>query len=66
MQKHIDTLTLGAQTYRRSGWFWVPMTSDDFAALDAAEDRRDNLAWAITFALAGAAFTLALVKNALF
>jgi len=61
-----DTLTLGAQTYRRSGWYWVPMTSEDFAALDAAEARRENLGWALTFTLAALAFAGAVAKEILF
>ena len=61
--KRFDILTLGSKTYKRYGWFWVPMTDDDFAALDAAETRRDNIGWAITFALAALAFAVALAKH---
>lgn len=61
-----DTLTLGQQTYKRLGWFWVPMTAEDFSALDAAEARRENIGWAITFTLAAVAFGLAVAKEILF
>lgn len=58
-----DTLTLGQQTYKRLGWFWVPMTAEDFSAIDAAEARRETIGWAITFTLAAVAFAVALAKH---
>lgn len=61
-----DTLTLGQQTYKRLGWFWVPMTAEDFSAIGAAEARRETIGWAITFTLAGLAFAAAVAKEILF
>lgn len=66
MRNHdLDLHTFGGRLCIRRGWYWVPATFADLDVIGTRKDRKENIAWAVTFALAAVVWIAALVKECL-
>jgi hypothetical protein len=60
-----DTAYFYGREHHREGWYWVPTVGEDPTAEARRLTRRDNIAWAVTFAMALAIWAAAIIREAL-
>lgn len=60
-----DLHTFGGRLCIRRGWYWVPATFADLDDVETRLNRKENIAWGLTFGLAAVVWIAAIVKECL-